>query len=360
MTYMPRLDGLRGIAVLLVLIQHFPLIEGAAWINAFMLLFKRLGLGYVGVEIFFILSGYLITRILVAAVERGESRILPDFYIKRAFRILPVFFLTIGVCFIVFPQFQYGYVSIFLGNYFFAFNPEPHPLRHFWSLAVEEQYYLVWPLIVLFLAGSRERLGPILIGLCVVAVTIVLIRDVVIATDLARMLIHRSVETRMLALCAGGLLAVYGVPKWSLFSLLIQGVAIVCIVLFMEQLSQADLWPYMKSVKTFGFFALSLLVFLAAINGTTFVGRLFEFKPLINTGKVSYGLYVYHLPLFYYFGYSHMQFKPQNIGVDFAVMLIAVTGLLALVSWRYFEQPLMRYRERFLVYDASREPLPRR
>jgi peptidoglycan/LPS O-acetylase OafA/YrhL len=300
------------------------------------------------VEVFFILSGYLITRILLNAVERRESHILPNFYIKRAVRILPIFFLTIGICLVMLPGFDYRYIAGFLGNYFFAFNPEPHPLRHFWSLAVEEQYYLVWPLMVLFLSGSRQKLGLLLIALCVLAVLIILFRDVVVATDLSRALIHRSVETRMLALCVGGLLAVYRVPNPNVFYLFTRGIAIVVFVMLMQQLSQAGLWPYMKSIKTFGFLGISLLLFLVAFNKTHMAGRVFEFKPLIDAGKVSYGLYVYLLPLFYYFGYSHMQVKGQVIPFDAAVMLVAVTILIALISWRYFEHPLMQYRRRFL------------
>ena len=92
MTYNPRLDGLRGLAVLLVLAQHFPAIEGGSWFTKGMKLYNSLGLGYVGVEIFFILSGYLITRILLEATERQAHSILRDFYIKRIFRILPIFF----------------------------------------------------------------------------------------------------------------------------------------------------------------------------------------------------------------------------------------------------------------------------
>lgn len=355
MDYVRRLDGLRGIAVLLVLLQHFPAIQGLDFYNRFLSFFKKLGLGYVGVELFFILSGYLITRLLVSAFEQRQQNILKNFYIKRAFRILPVFFLTIGVCFLLLPEFDYKYIAGFLANYYFAFYTDPHPLRHFWSLAVEEQFYLIWPLIVLLAVSYRFRIEKVLVVLMCIAVAIILYRDVWVATELSRDLIHRSVETRMIALCVGSYFAVCGLPEKSLQFLFFLLAATVILVMGLQLLNQTGLWPYMKSTKTFGFLVVSSCIFLmAAKNGSRLVW-FFELRPLVAIGLVSYGLYVYHLPLFYYLGYSHMQMRGDQASLGVAIALLSATFFIAIISWFLMEKPLRSIRKKFLLPSGPKD-----
>jgi peptidoglycan/LPS O-acetylase OafA/YrhL len=357
MDYVRRLDGLRGIAVLMVLLQHFPAIHGLDVYNRLLSLFKKLGLGYVGVELFFILSGYLITRLLVIAFQQRQQKILTNFYIKRAFRILPVFFLTIGVCFFLLPEFDYKYIAGFLANYYFAFNTDPHPLRHFWSLAVEEQFYLIWPLIVLMAVSYRFRIEKVLMVLMIIAIAVVLYRDVWVATDLSRDLIHRSVETRMIALCVGSYFAVCGLPTKSLQFLFVLMAATVILVMGLQLLSQTGLWPYMKSTKTFGFLIVSSSIFLMAANSESRLVWFFELRPLVAIGVISYGLYVYHLPLFYYLGYSHMQMRGNQASLGVAVMLLSCTFLIAIISWFCMEKPLRSIRKRFLLPSDPKNPV---
>jgi len=356
MRYVRRLDGLRGLAVLFVLVQHFPAIERAVWSNQIIGVYKKLGLGYIGVELFFILSGYLITRLLLEAVDRNEQHILVNFYIKRSLRILPVFFLTIAACVLLLPDYNYFFISTFLANYYFSFNPDPHPLRHFWSLAVEEQFYLVWPLLVLLLAGSKSKVGKILLVLIAVAIAIVLIRDILISTEVSRALIHRSVETRMIALCVGGYFAVYGIPTASFVRLMIALLVCVSMVFALQMLSVSGLWPYMKSTKTFGYLGVSICIFLLAAGSQSRLARIFEFRPLVGVGIVSYGLYVYHQPLYYYLGYSHLQMKGKQVSFETALLLVALTILVVLLSWFAIEKPLRANRHRFLRKTPLNQP----
>ncbi|HEY3826956.1 MAG TPA: acyltransferase [Bryobacteraceae bacterium] len=143
MERVPELDGVRGIAILFVLIAHFgaPL---APWGP----LRELLGAGRYGVDLFFVLSGYLITGILLET--RGQANYFKRFYLRRVFRIFPIYYLYLGLYFAVVgrtrisPLWYMAYVS----NWRDA-RLQPSLLLHFWSLAIEEQFYLVWPLIVL-------------------------------------------------------------------------------------------------------------------------------------------------------------------------------------------------------------------
>ncbi len=149
MTRNPSLDGLRAIAVLAVVLFHAGLIR---W-------------GWIGVDLFFVLSGYLITDILLRAkaTEAGASAILPPFYARRSLRILPLaWFAAIVVGF--FTGEWHGlipYVAYY--SNWLPYPPEPHELRHYWTLAVEEQFYLLWPLAVLVLSRNALTITIVLI-----------------------------------------------------------------------------------------------------------------------------------------------------------------------------------------------------
>src|SRR6266849_4754306 len=150
-----ELDGIRGIAILLVLALHFGLPVCPPGI-----LHDILGMGWAGVDLFFVLSGFLITGILLDS--KGKPDYFRRFYLRRVFRILPIYYAYLIVFFHVVPviahatgrlaTFEYGrgdevWYWIYLSNWRHAVNQNPH-LRHFWSLSIEEQFYIVWPLVV--------------------------------------------------------------------------------------------------------------------------------------------------------------------------------------------------------------------
>src|SRR5260370_11051113 len=150
--YLPEIDGLRAIAFLGVLISHY--------------LYEPSVAGYFGVVLFFVISGFLITDILVASRAKAENttdlfRRLLHFYVRRCIRLWPVFYVTLLITFIVYPGARASALwHIFqISNIFYSGTKDwhPWPLAHFWSLNVEEQFYLLWPLLILF--TPRRMLG---------------------------------------------------------------------------------------------------------------------------------------------------------------------------------------------------------
>jgi peptidoglycan/LPS O-acetylase OafA/YrhL len=161
--HIPALDGLRGIAILLVIPHNADIFsQSAPWLWPIALVAHA---GWIGVQLFFVLSGFLITRNLLDT--RRDANYLRSFYVRRALRIFPLYFLTLFVGLVVLPhvvQFSPGALAshhnqvwlwTFLSNWAQPYGLEVSGFSHFWSLAVEEQFYLVWPFVVLFAAGTR-------------------------------------------------------------------------------------------------------------------------------------------------------------------------------------------------------------
>src|SRR5215217_4621282 len=122
------LDGLRGFAALLIIITHFPIIYNFSFIHK---LSKFLEFNYLGVDIFFVLSGFLITRILIKEKNTGALS-FRNFYLKRALRIFPAYYVCIIIVALLTSWRKMGWVSLYLSNFYFAFDPTRHPMRHTW------------------------------------------------------------------------------------------------------------------------------------------------------------------------------------------------------------------------------------
>jgi len=204
MTRIPSLDGLRASSILLVLIGHF------AWAAGFNTELTDI-YALAGVRIFFIISGYLITTLMLREIERNGSLSIKDFYIRRAFRILPACYAYLAVItWIEHQQFSWTDIGLawgYLTSYAPAFGPSPWDLSHLWSLSVEEQFYFVWPLVV---AAGLIRPKQMTWAAVVAAP---LIRHVHHVTDAYDWLLTLDV---MDSIAAGCLLAIYA-PKLITF-----------------------------------------------------------------------------------------------------------------------------------------------
>ena len=143
--HVPVLDGLRAVACLLVIIAHLPF---KFFSPEAKVIDQILRPGYLGVGLFFVLSGFLITRILMYNRDRGVS--LKSFYIKRSARIFPIYYLTIIAVAFFQPGTYLWFHALYLNNIPYFFGSGPNPIGHSWSLAVEEHFYLAWPLIITF------------------------------------------------------------------------------------------------------------------------------------------------------------------------------------------------------------------
>lgn len=361
----PALDALRGIAVLAVLIFHLTRRQrDAPWFNL-------AGWGWMGVDLFFVLSGFLITGILLEAKARrtaGSDDYFSRFYGRRVRRIFPIAMLTLaGLCFVL-PALSAAGAELtaalrrdqwafwlYVNNWLVPLHgdaPKFGPAGHYWSLAVEEQFYLVWPLVVL--ACTRRGL----IVACVSIVTIVpLLRTIVFATGGSPEFIYGNTFCRADSLAWGALAAValaadrdraLRVARRALVPLAYAVIALVGVS------AGAAFHPVMQTV---GYSLLacgaSAVVVLAAAEPSHRVSALLaRATSLQRLGIVSYGVYVLHVPLKSFAtmaGWTVLSWSAQLGSYTLAQWLyyFAVGGasvLLASASWRWIERPILEGR----------------
>lgn len=309
------------------------------------------GGGYVGVDVFFVISGYLITGLILQESANGGFS-LAGFYERRARRIFPALFLVILLSalpawHLLDPEqlVEFGRslvaTSLFVSNYYFWQNAgyfapraEEEPLLHTWSLAVEEQFYLAFPFLLMALWRlHRNRLPWLFLGLTIVAFAMC-----EWASHVARSATFYWSPTRAWELFTGAFLAsLRGAPGVRAFSprgwpadlLAALGItAIVGAVLLFDRLQRhPSIWTAIPVAGT------ALAIF--ASESPTRVGRLLSFRPLVVIGLASYPAYLWHYPLFAFA--RALQFgdvtRPQLLAIS------ALSFALALVTWRFFERP---------------------
>ncbi|EIJ36530.1 acyltransferase family protein [Thiothrix nivea] len=333
MIYRKEIDGLRAVAVLPVIFYH----AGFAWFPG----------GYVGVDVFFVISGYLITSIILGELEAGRFT-LAGFYERRARRILPALFFVLLACLpfawlwllpdelTAFGQSVMavvGFVSnilFWLQTDYFGPTAEQIPLLHTWSLAVEEQYYLLFPLFMLLAwkLGKRWLVGVI------AAVAL-------LSLGWSEWLWRQSVEanfylipSRAWELMVGALTAFYlhkntaAQGRAAQFaSLLGLGLLACAVLLFDNGIPFPSLYALVPVVGA------ALLILFA--RPATWVGRLLACRVLVGIGLVSYSAYLWHQPVFVF---ARMQ-SMEEPGMELMAALSLLSLLLAWFSWRWVEKP---------------------
>jgi peptidoglycan/LPS O-acetylase OafA/YrhL len=344
--YKPALDGLRAVAVGSVMAFHF----GADGFEG----------GFLGVDTFFVLSGYLITSLLLSEWGRTRTLDLLAFWTRRAKRLLPALFLVL-VAIGIWAYFEasptrldllradmlwtlfYGANWHLIGSnqsYFDLFS-EASPLRHAWSLAIEEQFYLFWPLITfgaLRLGKGRPHVltGVCLIGIAASFVVMVALFD---STDPSRA--YYGTDARASQLLVGALLAII-LTRWSPKTTTQQrGVQIVglvsaafCVWAFMAT-TDRDAWLYHGG---FLLFAVATAFVIVAIvqPATSPVGKVLEIRPVRWVGMISYGLYLWHWPV----QVALSEPRTGLDGWDLALVRLAATFGIATLSFYLVERPI--------------------
>jgi len=349
-THKPALDGLRAVAVGSVMAFHF----GATW---------ALG-GFLGVDTFFVLSGYLITSLLITEWGRTGTVRFAAFWGRRARRLLPALLVVLAAI-AIWAHFEadsarFGAIrgdslwTLFYSanwhlissqqSYFDLFS-EPSPLRHAWSLAIEEQFYLVWPLVAYVCLRLGRGRTHVLTGLCIAgtAASVLLLGHFYNATDPSRA--YYGTDTRASQLLVGALLAVIlvrwaprtGVGRAGVQVLGVVGAG-VTIWAFAAARDQ-DSWLYHGG---FLVFAIATAALIAAIvqPGPSPLKAVLSFGPARWIGQISYGLYLWHWPVVV----ALSEPRTRLSGWDLGLLRLGVTFAAATLSYYLIELPIRRKR----------------
>jgi peptidoglycan/LPS O-acetylase OafA/YrhL len=341
--HVPQLDGLRAIAVLLVLLTHFWGYRVSPEI-----LDRFAAAGWIGVDLFFVLSGFLITSILWDS--RDSPRYFVNFYARRTLRIFPIYFLVLAFVFIAMPiasrlpdtisrdAWMYW---LYLGNFALAAGGwQLFVLDITWSLCIEEQFYLVWPALI-----RRLTLRNMVIFCAVIIVVTPLVRLALWSPE-RWMWVHMMTPLRADSFAVGALLAV----------LLKNGVRVPA------RTVMALCAPLLVGLVAFGHFRRgSMLVCTVGYSLTSIVSgaavvlamnsRALAFKPLVHIGKVSYGVYLYHPIVFMFMSslFAAGGLAANNVPLMLfqLVVLAAATVGAASLSYAILEKPLLRLKRFF-------------
>jgi peptidoglycan/LPS O-acetylase OafA/YrhL len=355
--YYPGLDGMRAVAALMVIFFHLMPIS-------------VLNLGWIGVDFFFVISGFLITSILIN--QRDHKSYFKLFYVRRSLRIFPLYFAVV-IPFILLNviiddtsfRVAFPYI-IYIQNITAIKDGYLLGLGHTWSLAIEEQYYLLYPALIYF--TPQKKLIPVLL---ILIVLVIIIRFTVAFNGYHIYTQSTLLFTRADSMLIGGLLPVlfecqkYDLPKMksNLNYLLLIGISFF-FVFAVWQISTFGLSSYFVDLgnnnlkgNAIGQFKYTILAIIFA----SFIGKvaygtsslairfqhLFEGKGIKYLGKISYGLYLYHFPI--HIGYDLVLTKFGIIQPVIVVVLLKVilTIIISAISWHYFERHVLKLKSKF-------------
>ena len=344
--YLPGLDGIRAIVVLAVIAFHLNF----GWASG----------GLLGVQVFFVLSGYLITDLLVAEYGRHHGIGLKTFWIRRARRLLPalfvMLFVTVGWA-TLFQRTQLAelrsdlpagifYVSnwwfIFHHvNYFAQFGP-PSPLGHLWSLAIEEQFYLVWPLLLLVGFRWLHTRRALIIATLIAASASALEMAILYTPGGNPNRVYEGTDTRAFALLIGAALAMW-LPRSRPIAAVtanaryvLNGVGAVSLIAIFAMFSKInDNQPFLYEGGLLLLALLTAMLIGVTVHPGAQIRTILGWEPLRWIGERSYGIYLWHYPVI-------VLTTPVGAGpsVPRALLQFTATLIIAALSWRYIEQPI--------------------
>lgn len=362
--HLPALDGLRALAVIAVFLFHAGVISG----------------GFVGVDVFFVVSGFLITALAITEIEQLGRLRLGAFWARRARRLLPAVFLLCGAVVVasaalgggaarrvgrdVFSTLAYlaNWTQVGEGRDYFAQYETPSLLQHAWSLAIEEQFYLAWPLLLIgatWLAGRRGWRVRSVVGVVALALA-------ACSVSLAWWWSHRSVglnrlyygtDTRAVGLALGAAAACLlangeatgrrRVGRWETAA---AGVGSAVLVGMALTIDGGERWLYGPG---FLLIAVASLAVVTAASADGPVQRLLSFPALVATGRVSYGIYLWHWPVIVLLDSE----RTGLTGLPLGTLWVAATALLTVGSWFLIEQrslpPALAHPRRLVGYIGA-------
>jgi peptidoglycan/LPS O-acetylase OafA/YrhL len=367
-SYFPALDGLRAVAFLMVFAQHY----------------LQMPWGWTGVDVFFVLSGFLITGILYDT--RDQPHRVRNFYVRRTLRIFPLYYGLMLLLLLLYPllrwQWNWSWMlwPAYLGNFCHGihyltdrpwlvslanFNPVSRTfpkigLRfgHFWSLCVEEQFYLIWPWIVFWVRDRRKLLLACLACILICPLMRLEVNHLFLQSGLDREILYRWTPFRVDALLIGGLVALVrrGPSPGQLRIVARVGFGVLSSVLLVWLALNPALWhwPFSYVYPTWMFtwglvfvdvYSACLIVMALERDSITF--RVFNLRPLRWMGRISYGAYVFHDILHDQYSWLIGHYHVPHARVATPVLAFVCTLLLAWASFRWYETPFIRLKDRW-------------
>lgn len=352
--YFPALDGLRGVAILLVLLFH-----NFSFITDFFFL------GQLGVDLFFVLSGFLITDILLGTIN--TKNYFKNFYARRVLRIFPVYYLSLILFLLVLPTFFSGidiryysdnqvFLWTYLQNWLYVFkDPAPNNLLlPLWSLAVEEQFYLLWPLAIIIFKKPKRTLLFITITLLlyISAKFFFWEHPVSPARDYGFF-----IYTRIDGICIGCIVALLRQINPGIIGNVSLKVLVLVIIVNLAYFftSGSPLLSY-QYLSLLGFTSFSI-IFGLVINKIVSAGPkkpnpVLNHKPLRFLGKISYGIYIWHLPVYlitlsFFFPRLKNVIPEQTANLIISIFSAILILLIAWLSYNYFEKYFLTIKKKF-------------
>ena len=354
--YLPSIDSLRALAVLAVIIYHVDV--------------NYLPGGFLGVDLFFVLSGYLISSLIIKEFRKTGTVNLYNFYIRRARRLLPAVYFMITVGLVVMVLFNevllrkshldaiFGY--IYSSNWWYIFHKLDYfdsfgaqsPFKHLWSLAIEEQFYMIFPLLFLLVNGKKKSkdgtyklnknflyvvLGLILVSL----IAHILLFDI---NNISR--IYFGTDTRAFSLLVGVVGAILYpmerlhakvTPQQNMLYSVVSLVSIATLITVMVYTSEYNTWLYRGGFLLVAI--LGLIVIISSGKQHTLMSRLLSFKPVVFIGKISYSLYLWHFPVLVL---TTPVSEIGNPNIIFVILRVILTFILATASYVFVETPIRK------------------
>ncbi|MFM8973211.1 MAG: acyltransferase family protein [Actinomycetota bacterium] len=343
--HVPALDGFRGVAVLLVLTWHLPVLS-LWWLT------RRPGGGLFGVDMFLVLSGFLITGLLLRESARTGRVRIGAFYRRRALRLLPALVVLLGAWLV------YGGVSAIeprtepatsLSVLFYYSNTRWSPgvfeftygLGHLWTLSLEEQFYMLWPLCFAALFAWRRSAVAAVGGTVLAIVTVWAVRSALYFDGMSTQTLYRSLFSRADSLLIGALVA----QLWTRGFAPRRGVkpaAWIALGGFVYAAWRGLSWSFL-SRGGYTLLALAVGVMILAVVDTDWSPRrVLEWAPLRGVGRISYGLYLWHIPVYIVVQrtFPDLPTWPRT------ALALGATFAVTLGSWHLVEQPFLRWKDR--------------
>jgi peptidoglycan/LPS O-acetylase OafA/YrhL len=356
-SHLPSLDGIRALAVLAVIASHIPVLLSYQHPTPWSWLNKFISGGFLGVDVFFVLSGFLITSLLLKEHSRFGRIKLSHFFARRALRLFPALYVLLAIDFLIAiyektslsGQWNITWVTVlYMNNWYFVWSslrtgPADFQtnLGHLWSLSVEEQFYLVWPVFI-FLIMKLKRVKIFLPLFIILLIALVAIRRTMLWYDNNFYLeILIRTDARLDSLLVGALLAIC-FRYIQISSKMLCWAAYISLPIFAVIAHQGPESPFFY---TFGFTIVALLVFImiyASVEQAWGVNKFLERKWLTFIGRISYGLYLWHFVVFTFLS-KHFFVGPRVMRISVGLLS---TFAITLLSWFFIEKPFLRLKDR--------------